>query len=159
MATAVARVATAGARAPMDAADGAVGFHEINFDVSHLYTYTPHTAACVLPHEHYMPSAPSDRDRPPPSPILPYPARAEQNTFASPLFRTLTTHPPSLLFSLPANPCREYLQSKAREDVPNMLELSFGVSRSNPTPKVFSFLAEDERSRDVVVLVMRALAL
>jgi hypothetical protein len=40
-----------------------------------------------------------------------------------------------------------------------MLELSFGVSRSNPTPKVFSFLAEDERSRDVVVLVMRALAL
>jgi hypothetical protein len=36
--------------------------------------------------------------------------------------------------------------------------LGFPATRSNPSPKTFLLLAEDVRSRDVVVLVLRALA-
>jgi hypothetical protein len=49
-------------------------------------------------------------------------------------------------------------QVQAKEDVPNMLTLGFPATRSNPSSKTFLLLAEDVRSRDVVVLVLRALA-
>ena len=50
------------------------------------------------------------------------------------------------------------MRTTARPDVPNLLTLTFFATRSNPTPRTFAMLAEDVRSRDVVVLVMRSLA-
>jgi len=39
---------------------------------------------------------------------------------------------------------RGCVQARARDDVPNLLMLSFFVTRSNPTPKTFALLAEDK---------------
>eukprot|EP00277_Geminigera_cryophila_P035734 CAMPEP_0173109674 /NCGR_PEP_ID=MMETSP1102-20130122/43675_1 /TAXON_ID=49646 /ORGANISM="Geminigera sp., Strain Caron Lab Isolate" /LENGTH=114 /DNA_ID=CAMNT_0014008823 /DNA_START=103 /DNA_END=446 /DNA_ORIENTATION=+ len=52
---------------------------------------------------------------------------------------------------------RGCLQAKSGDQVPNMIVINFFVTRSNPAPKTVTFLAEDVRSRDVVVLVLKAL--
>jgi len=52
---------------------------------------------------------------------------------------------------------RHFAQAKSGDQVPNMIVINFYVTRSNPAPKTVTFLAEDVRSRDVVVLVLTAL--
>ena len=49
------------------------------------------------------------------------------------------------------------LQVRAHEEIQRLFTATFGATKTNPTPTTYHFLADSMRSRDIIVLTLRAI--